>query len=97
MAEGMAKPELIVYLRPGEERQLAQIEARGRSYEQDIDIDYVRKIETANETHCKAARGSRVLWVDTSELDFVAHADDLARLVTVLSQPWKVGVHHVKP
>ena len=97
MAEGMAKPELIVYLRPGEARQRAQIEARGRSYEQDIDVDYLRNIEKAYEKHFKAARGSRVLWVDTSELDFVANADDLERLVAVLSQPWKVGVHQVKP
>ena len=97
MAEGMAKPELIVYLRPGEARQRAQIEARGRSYEQDIDVDYLRNIEKAYERHFKAARGSRVLWVDTSELDFVAKADHLERLVAVLSRPWKVGVHQVKP
>ena len=97
MAEGMAKPELIVYLRPGEERQRAQIAARGRSYEQDIDLDYLRKLEKAYERHFKAARGSRVLWVDTAELDFVAHGEDLVKVMAVLSQPWKVGVHHVTP
>lgn len=97
MAEGMAKPELIVYLRPGEERQRAQIAARGRSYEQDIDLDYLRKLEKAYERHFKAARGSRVLWIDTSELDFVARAEDLEKVMGVLRQPWKVGVHHVTP
>ena len=97
MAEGMVRPELIVYLRPGEERQCAQIAARGRSYEQDIDIDYLRRIEKAYEKHFKAARGSRVLWIDTSSLDFVANEDDLERLIGVLGQPWKVGVHKVTP
>ena len=97
MAEGMAKPELIVYLRPGEERQRAQIAARGRSYEQDIDLDYLRKLEKAYERHFKAARGSRVLWIDTSELDFVARDGDLEKVMAVLRQPWKVGVHHVTP
>ena len=97
MAEGMAKPELIVYLRPGEERQRAQIAARGRSYEQDIDLDYLRKLEKAYERHFKAARGSRVLWVDTSDLDFVARGEDLDKVMAVLRQPWKVGVHHVTP
>ena len=97
MAEGMAKPELIVYLRPGEDRQRAQIEARGRSYEQDIDIDYLRKLEKAYEKQFKAARGSRVLWVDTSHIDFVANSEDLEKVTAVLSQPWKVGVHHVAP
>ena len=97
MAEGMAKPELIVYLRPGEARQCAQIEARGRSYEQDIDIHYLRKLEKAYEKQFKAARGSRVLWVDTSKVDFVANSDDLDGMISLIGQPWKVGVHHVAP
>ena len=97
MAEGMAKPELIVYLRPGEVRQRAQIEARGRSYEQDIDIDYLRKLEKAYEKQFKSARGSRVLWIDTSNVDFVANSGDLDGIISILSQPWKVGVHHVAP
>ena len=97
MAEGMPSPELIVYLRPGPERQHAQIAARGRSYEQDIDTAYLARIEKAYEKQFKAARGSRVLWVDTSRVDFVANGDDLSTMVDIISQPWKVGVHQVDP
>ena len=97
MAEGMPAPELIVYLRPGPEKQQAQIKARGRSYEQDIDVDYLGKIEKAYEKQFRSARGSRVLWLDTSEVDFVAKEADLDRVLDVIRQPWKVGVHQVKP
>ena len=97
MAEGMPKPELIVYLRPGEARQHAQIAARGRSYEQDIDKDYLRRIEQAYERQFKYARGSRVLWVDTSALDFAGQSADLDKMVALVSKPWEVGVHKVAP
>ncbi|MBL6645805.1 MAG: deoxynucleoside kinase [Flavobacteriales bacterium] len=97
MADGMPKPELIVYLRPGEARQHAQIAARGRAYEQDIDKDYLRRIEKAYERQFKHARGSRVLWVDTSEVDFAGRSEDLQRMVDLISQPWGVGVHEVTP
>ena len=60
-------------------------------------MDYLRKLEKAYERHFKAARGSRVLWVDSSDLDFVARAEDLDKVMAVLRQPWKVGVHHVTP
>ena len=97
MAQGMPHPELILYLRPGSERQQAQIAARGRSYEQDIDVDYLARLEKAYERHFKHARGSRVIWVDTSDIDFVARPQDLSKIMAVASQPWKVGVHQVKP
>lgn len=97
MAEGMPSPELIVYLRPGAERQHAQIAARGRSYEQDIDTGYLARIEKAYEKQFKVARGSRVLWVDTSQVDFVANGDDLSTMVDIISRPWEVGVHQVEP
>lgn len=97
MADGMPQPELILYLKPGSERQQAQIAARGRSYEQDIDLDYLAKLEKAYERHFKHARGSRVIWVDTSDIDFVARPEDMSKIMDVVSQPWKVGVHKVKP
>jgi deoxyguanosine kinase len=97
MADGMPQPELILYLKPGSARQQAQIAARGRSYEQDIDLDYLAKLEKAYERHFKHARGSRVIWVDTSDIDFVARPEDMAKILDVASQPWKVGVHKVKP
>ena len=57
----------------------------------------MRKLEKAYEKQFKAARGSRVLWIDTSNVDFVANSVDLDGIISILSQPWKVGVHHVAP
>ncbi|MDC0600758.1 deoxynucleoside kinase, partial [Flavobacteriales bacterium] len=74
-----------------------QIAARGRSYEQDIDTDYLARLEKAYERQFKHARGSRVIWVDTSEIDFVARPEDMNKIMDIASQPWKVGVHKVQP
>ena len=85
MAEGVAKPELIVYLRPGE-NQRAQIAARGRSYEQDIDLTTCanwrrRTSGTSRPPEGAACSGS------TPDLDFVARAEDLEKVMAVLRQP----------
>ena len=55
MAEGMPQPELILYLKPGAARQQAQIAARGRSYEQDIDVDYLARLEKGLRAALQAA------------------------------------------
>ena len=95
MVAQLPKPEVVLYLRPGRERQRVQIKARGRAYEQSIQDAYLDQIESAYENQFRYARGSRMLWVDTSPLDFVKSAGDLNKLIQLLTQPWKVGVHKV--
>jgi hypothetical protein len=46
--------------------------------------------------HYKHARGSRVLWIDTSDLDFVTQPQALRLLKDAVLAPRKPGVHHLK-
>lgn len=93
MIAQLPRPEVVLYLRPGRQRQREQIHARGRDYEQSIEDQYLDQIERAYEAHFRHARGSRVLWVDTSGLDFVQSTTDLSAIVSLLTRPWKPGVH----
>ena len=95
MADQLPQPEVVAILDPGRERQEAQIVKRGRDYEQNLPEGYLDRVAKGYATHYKHHRGSRVLWVDTSALDFVARPEELTVLRDVLLTPRKPGVHRV--
>ena len=95
MAAQLPQPEIIAILDPGRTRQEAQIVQRGRDYEQNLPEGYLDRVAKGYETHYRHHRGSRVLWVDTSALDFVARPEELPVLRDAILTPRKPGVHHI--
>ena len=97
MEAQVPQPEVIAILNPGIEKVKNQIVERGRSYEQDMPEGYLERVWSGYEEHYKFHRGSRVLWIDTSDLDFVKNNEDFEKLLTCILAPRKPGVYHVKP
>ncbi len=97
MEEQVAQPEVIAILDRNRERIRDQIIQRGRSYEQDLPGDYLDKIAYGYHKHYRFARGSRVLWIDTSGIDFVARPEEGEQLAQLILQPRKPGVYELKP
>jgi deoxyadenosine/deoxycytidine kinase len=92
----LPQPEVVAILEPGRARQEAQIVKRGRSYEQSLPDGYLDRVATGYASHFKHARGSRVLWIDTSDLNFVAQPEALLLLKDAVIAPRKPGVHRFK-
>jgi deoxyadenosine/deoxycytidine kinase len=97
MEDQIPSPEVVAILNPGLERVKEQIKERGRKYEQDLPKGYLEKIENGYKTYYKSHRGSRVLLIDTSELDFVENLDDYEKLYNCIITPRKPGVYKIKP
>ena len=95
MAAQLPQPEVVAILDPGRTRQEAQIVQRGRDYEQNLPEGYLDRVAKGYASHYKHHRGSRVLWVDTSALDFVARPEQLTVLRDAILTPRKPGVHRV--
>ena len=95
MAAQLPQPEIIAILNPGRKRQEAQIVQRGRDYEQNLPEGYLDRVAKGYESHYRPHRGSRVLWVDTSALDFVARPEELPVLRDAILTPRRPGVHHI--
>lgn len=72
----MPKPDLYVYLYQNTETLLAHIKQRGRSYEQDIQPEYLEKINRGYLDYIKSQPGLNVLVLDVSERDFVKNQED---------------------
>jgi deoxyguanosine kinase len=81
LAERLHEPDLIVYLRVSTEIALQRITQRDRSYERDMDGDYIDRLNRTYEEHFASSTG-QLLTVDTSRLDFVRNADDLAEVAS---------------
>jgi len=72
----MPKPDLYVYLYQNTETLLQHIKQRGREYEQDIQPEYLEKINRGYLDYIKSQPGLNVLVLDVSERDFVQNQED---------------------
>lgn len=72
----MPKPDLYVYLYQNSERLLQNIKKRGRSYEQEIEADYLDKINTGYWDYIKSQPDLNILIIDVSDRDFVKNHED---------------------
>ncbi|NNF82469.1 MAG: 2-amino-4-hydroxy-6-hydroxymethyldihydropteridine diphosphokinase [Flavobacteriaceae bacterium] len=72
----IAKPDLYVYLYQDTERLQQNIRKRGRQYEQNIDAEYLDKINAGYLEFLRNQSELKVKRIDISELDFVKNRSD---------------------
>ena len=81
LAEKIPVPDLIVYLRADTDILMQRITLRDRSYERNMERDYIDALNQCYEnffSHHLDGPGSPVLTIDTNHLDYVRSPDDLS-------------------
>ena len=91
----LPKPELLVYLYVKTERLQSNIKMRGRPYEQNIQDEYLEKIQEGYFEFIKQQKDLRILILDTNTLDFVNRPEDYRKILQVLDRPYDLGVHRI--
>lgn len=76
MYKDLKKPELYVYLYQNTNRLQQNIKKRGRDYEQNIDDDYLEKINAGYLEFLKTQKDFNVKIIDVSNRDFVENRVD---------------------
>jgi deoxyadenosine/deoxycytidine kinase len=76
MYKDLKKPELYIYLYQNTERLQQNIKKRGRDYEQNIENDYLEKINTGYLDFLKIQTDFNVKIIDVSDKDFVENRMD---------------------
>jgi len=89
------KPDLIVYLYLSLDNLKKNIRKRGRAYEQNIQFDYLEKIQTGYLDFLRQQTDLRVLLVDTNNLDFVENQSDYRWIKNVIMKDYPVGISTV--
>jgi len=86
MYNEITKPDLYVYLYQNTDRLLENIKKRGRDYEQNIEKDYLKKIQEGYSNFIKTEQDLNVLTIDVSELDFVNNENDYFAIIQQINE-----------
>ena len=90
------KPDLVIYLQAPTEVLLQRIQKRGISAEQMIESEYLNQLNRAYTEFFHYYSDSKLLIVNSAEIDLVADDEDYEQLVTyILSLP--NGRHYFNP
>ena len=87
------RPDMIVYLYLNLENLKRNILKRGRPYEQNIQFDYLDKIQNGYLDFLRQQNDLRVLLIDTNNLDFVNHEPDYIWLKNTILAEYPAGMH----
>jgi deoxyadenosine/deoxycytidine kinase len=91
----LPKPDLLVYLYLDINNLKRNIQARGRVYEQNIQYEYLEKIQQGYLDFLRQQHKIRVLIIDTNHLDFVNRPDDYYKLLEVITGIYEPGMHRI--
>lgn len=75
------RPDLYVYLHADVPHLLGNIRKRGRSYEENMDPDYLESIEKGYFEYVRLLPESRFLLLDVRGMDFVGNPEDYRRIL----------------
>ncbi len=91
----LPKPDLLVYLHKDVPLLKKNIASRGRSYEQNIEEEYLKKLEVGYWDYFRQQKGIRILVIDTNEVDFVNNESDYHQLVDLIQSEYEPGIHRI--
>jgi len=80
----LPKPDIYVYLHKDVDVLLANIKKRGRDYEQEIEPEYLQKIQNAYFDFFKQENNFSILILDTNKINFVESQTDYKKVLEVI-------------
>lgn len=91
LAEKITKPDLIVYLRADTNVLMQRIAQRDRPYERQMEVEYIDTLNKTYDRHFKNYPTQNVLSVNTDDLDYVRHPEDLKIVEKRIRQALKMA------
>lgn len=83
--QNLKAPDLIVYLYKKTDVLLSNISNRGRSYEKNISGEYLDLLHNAYMSYLRQQEKSKVIIIDSSDIDFVKSQEDYNYLKSLLN------------
>ena len=95
LAEGMPRPDLVVYLQAPTEVLMRRIRQRGRPEESHLSEEYLAEVNRAYNHYFFHYTHTPLLVVNTADVDFVKHESDLDDLIKQIRQMGKGTQYYV--
>ena len=74
-------PDLLIYLRSSIANLVSQIEKRGRDYEQNLRLDYLKRLNERYEAWISTYSEGKLLIIDVDNINFADNQEDLSDVV----------------
>jgi deoxyguanosine kinase len=84
LVEQIPKPDLVVYLRAQPETLMKRVRMRGKDYETAMTLDYLRELVGVYEEFFAHYDDTRLLVLDTDNLDYAAHPEQLEQVCDLI-------------
>ncbi|NOT38101.1 MAG: deoxynucleoside kinase [Saprospiraceae bacterium] len=82
MMSTIKKPDLIIYLKASIPTLVSHIHTRGRDFEGNMSLDYLKKLNQRYDSWVEEYTHSPVLIVNADELDFINKKEDLGKIIS---------------
>lgn len=81
MSSFVQAPDLLIYLRASIPTLVNQIQMRGRSYENNIRLDYLKRLNERYEAWIQGYDNGKLLIIDANNIDFIKNKSDLSMII----------------
>ena len=81
MSSQILHPYLLIYLRASISTLVAHIESRGRDYEGNMSLDYLKRLNEKYENWIQNYTHGDLLIVPIDDLDFIKSSEDLGTVI----------------
>ncbi len=91
----LPKPDLLVYLHKDVGQLKRNIKLRGRDYEQNIEDEYLKKLEDGYWNFFRQQQQLRIVVINTNEVDFMKNGHHYEQILEIINTPYDYGLHRV--
>lgn len=85
MSSQIQPPDLLIYLRASIPTLVNHIHLRGRDYEGNMSLDYLKRLNEKYEKWISNYKNGKLLIINADELDFLSNPEDLGRVINLVS------------
>jgi len=86
MSSQINPPDLLIYLKAGIPTLVSHIQDRGRDYEGNMSLDYLKKLNKRYDDWIKEYKEGPVLIIDSDNLDFKTEPEDLGKIIQMVEK-----------
>ncbi|HEU4575931.1 MAG TPA: deoxynucleoside kinase, partial [Chitinophagaceae bacterium] len=90
----LIQPDILIYLHAPVQKLQTNIKKRNRSYEQNIQDEYLFNLQETY-THYIKQHNIKTLFVDASNADFLGNEAHLQTILQALEQEYENGQHYI--
>ena len=90
----LVQPDLLIFLNAPLTQLQTNIKKRNRSYEQQIEDDYLQRVHNMYTQYLKQ-HPVRTLMIDTTKIDFLARPADFQRILDALEKDYEMGINYL--